>query len=546
MAAISGNGRLLGTEAADEITGGNGSDTLLGGAGNDTLNGGLDADFAEYSSSPAPIEALLPSGIVSQDGTGSTDTLVAIEGIIGSLNSDVIIGSGEANVLLGLLGADTINGGGGDDILRGNEGDDQITGGAGIDTAFYGGDRADYSVSAASGGFVVRDGRAGAGNDGADSVVEVEYFSFNGVLLAAEEVLNPAANRPTAGDDSLFGGARADRIDALAGDDTVGAGGGDDTLIGGAGNDVLDGGAGFDTALFGDAGFRGANPRQSGGGLVVATAAGTDTLAAVEEARFADGRLVLNAADPAARVVRLYEAALDRLPDQGGLNFWIAAVQNGEPLSSLASGFLSSPEFRARFGDFADNGAFVDRLYQNVLGRAGEPDGRAFWVGTLNGGPANRAEVLAAFSESPENQAGTAGLVQNGIWDRNEAAAQVARLYDTVFGRLPDLPGLVGWRDALETGRATPAQVADAFAGSAEFQTRYGALDNRGFANALYVNTLDRPADQAGLDFWTAALDAGTARSAVVLAFSESAEHINLTASNIQSENPNEFGILFA
>jgi len=36
------------------------------------------------------------------------------------------------------------------------------------------------------------------------------------------------------------------------------------------------------------------------------------------------------------------------------------------------------------------------------------------------------------------------------------------------------------------------------------------------------------------------------ARSAVVLAFSESQEHVNLTAPNTQSEIPAEFGILFA
>ena len=88
--------------------------------------------------------------------------------------------------------------------------------------------------------------------------------------------------------------------------------------------------------------------------------------------------------------------------------------------------------------------------------------------------------------------------------------------------------------------------MADAFTGSAEFRAQYGALENRAFAEALYVNSLDRPAEQAGLDFWTGALDAGAARSEVVLAFSESAEHVALTAANIQSENPGEFGILFA
>jgi hypothetical protein len=267
----------------------------------------------------------------------------------------------------------------------------------------------------------------------------------------------------------------------------------------------------------------------------------------VEEVRFLDGRLALAPYDPAAKVARLYEAGLDRLPDQAGLNFWTAAVQNGEPLSSLASGFLASPEFQARFGSATGgNGAFVDQLYLNVLGRAGEAEGRAFWVGTLDGGAAGRADVLAAFSESAENQAGTAALVQGGIWDRSEAAAQVARMYDTVLGRGADAAGLAFWKNGLESGAATLGGMADSFAGSAEFQAKYGALDNRGFANALYVNTLDRPADQAGLDFWTAALNGGEPRSSVVLAFSESPEHVALTAPTIGGEARAEYGVLFA
>jgi hypothetical protein len=61
------------------------------------------------------------------------------------------------------------------------------------------------------------------------------------------------------------------------------------------------------------------------------------------------------------------------------------------------------------------------------------------------------------------------------------------------------------------------------------------------------VNTLDRAADQAGLEHWTGALDRGAlTRAEVVLAFSESAEHVGLTAARIQSENPGEYGIVFA
>ncbi len=296
----------------------------------------------------------------------------------------------------------------------------------------------------------------------------------------------------------------------------------------------------------GNVGFRGVGVALAGGGVAMTSAAGTDTLANVEVATFADGRLVFDANDPAARVARLYEAALDRLPDQGGLNFWIDAVQHGQPLSGLASGFIASAEFQSRFGGATSgNGAFVDQLYQNVLGRAGEAGGRKFWVDSLDAGT-SRADVLVGFSESAENKAGTAALVQAGIWDRSEAAAEVARLYDTVFGRLPDAPGLVAWKDALEGGQASLVQVAGSFTASAEFRGQYGNLNNRDFANALYVNTLDRAADQAGLEHWTNALNSGVSRAEVVLAFSESREHIDLTAANIQSENPGEFGILFA
>ena len=41
-------------------------------------------------------------------------------------------------------------------------------------------------------------------------------------------------------------------------------------------------------------------------------------------------------------------------------------------------------------------------------------------------------------------------------------------------------------------------------------------------------------------------LNSGVSRAEVVVAFSESAEHVALTAANIQSEVPAQFGILFA
>ena len=51
--------------------------------------------------------------------------------------------------------------------------------------------------------------------------------------------------------------------------------------------------------------------------------------------------------------------------------------------------------------------------------------------------------------------------------------------------------------------------------------------------SALYANALDRPPDQAGLSGWVEALERGGSRSEVVVAFSESPEHVALAAPRI-------------
>jgi Ca2+-binding RTX toxin-like protein len=58
---------------------------------------------------------------------------MAIEGLIGSLFNDFLIGDGNANDLAGLDGNDDIYGDGGNDILQGGNGADTLDGAAGAD-----------------------------------------------------------------------------------------------------------------------------------------------------------------------------------------------------------------------------------------------------------------------------------------------------------------------------------------------------------------------------------------------------------------------------
>lgn len=311
------------------------------------------------------------------------------------------------------------------------------------------------------------------------------------------------------------------------------------------GNQRYVGDAGRETLVVAE-GARGSTLVGRPGGEVAFVHAGqTDILRDVSALRFLDGRLVLDAGDPAAQVARLYQAALGRAPETGGLSFWAGRVQAGVPLAELARGFLDSAEFQARIGANATDTQFVTVLYRNVLGREPDAGGLQYWTGRLSQG-AGRASVLVGLSESAENKQVTAGLVSNGLWVLDQGAAQVARLYDTVFDRVPDAGGLAFWSGQIAAGAIGVQGVADRLVGSAEFQARYGALGDRDFVSAMYANTLDRAPDAGGLDFWTSRLGAGATRAAVVAGLSESAEHQQLTAATVLGNTSGQWGIVTA
>lgn len=128
-----------------------------------------------------------------------------------------------------------------------------------------------------------------------------------------------------------------------------------------------------------------------------------------------DGRMVTcDAAGTAAKAFRLYQAAFNRRPDEGGLGYWVHFLEQGYTLADAAGGFLNSPEARAMYDALSDVD-YVTTLYRNALHREPEPAGLAFWVARLHGGGETRASVLVGFSESPENRGNTDPVIKRGI-----------------------------------------------------------------------------------------------------------------------------------
>jgi hypothetical protein len=135
----------------------------------------------------------------------------------------------------------------------------------------------------------------------------------------------------------------------------------------------------------------------------------------VERLKFADKAVALDTDGVGGQAYRIYQAAFNRTPDSGGLGFWISVMDGGASLKAVAGGFVDSAEFKAVYGASPTNAEIVTRLYDNVLHRPGETGGYNFWLGILDRGDGTVADVLAAFSESAENQAGVIGVISNGF-----------------------------------------------------------------------------------------------------------------------------------
>lgn len=122
--------------------------------------------------------------------------------------------------------------------------------------------------------------------------------------------------------------------------------------------------------------------------------------------------------------------------------------------------------------------------------------------------------------------------------DISGIAGQVYRLYNAAFHRAPDLGGLGFWIATSDNGMNLTS-VSKEFINSAEFNQKYGSLDNSGFVTQLYANVLNRTPDKGGLDYWVGQINSSAlTQEQVLIGFSESPENqtnvIGLIGNGIQ------------
>lgn len=217
-------------------------------------------------------------------------------------------------------------------------------------------------------------------------------------------------------------------------------------------------------------------------------------------------------------VARLYYAMLDRAPDAGGLQGFTSGVENGvASLRDVAQAVINSPEYDSHTGALS-NSAYVQNIYEQVLGRQADAGGLQGWTDVLAQG-ASRASLVTAVVDSSEFQ---------GHYVNQSNAAYAEALYEHVLGRQGDAAGLQGWVNALNNNVESRIDLANIFVNSAEFQTHLsqlgGGLSDSTFVESLYEGALGRQAEAGGLQLFTSALAHGTLRADVAVAIAESPE----------------------
>ena len=158
-----------------------------------------------------------------------TDTLANFEGLVGSLNDDLLTGDATDNLLDGRAGNDTLSGGEGSDGLDGDAGNDILDGGPGPDLAFY-----DYSPNAVVASLASHTTR-GWGTDTLRAIEDLHGSQKSDVLVG------------NGGPNVLDGHKGSDRISGGGGNDLILGEQGDERLFGGPGRDRLVGGPGKDS-----------------------------------------------------------------------------------------------------------------------------------------------------------------------------------------------------------------------------------------------------------------------------------------------------------
>ncbi len=115
-------------------------------------------------------------------------------------------------------------------------------------------------------------------------------------------------------------------------------------------------------------------------------------------------------------VAAIYSALLHRSPDPAGLQNWTAWIRARGAVNTTAE-IAASAEYWRLNGSSWDG--FVTGLYRDLLGRAADPSGLAWWVDQLSSGQMGSRTATASFDQTPESRLRRASAIYPRVLHRD-------------------------------------------------------------------------------------------------------------------------------
>lgn len=187
-----------------------------------------------------------------------------------------------------------------------------------------------------------------------------------------------------------------------------------------------------------------------------------------------------------ARYVRfIYLEILGRCPDAAGRAYWTARLDAGlSPYAFAEAIDMSRQNLRANVVD----------LYSLLLSRAPSTTERDAGVAVL-GQRHENASLTAALLASPEAYA----LHGTGAEPVDQDRTWLAFAYDRILDRAPDAKGEAYYLGRFAATGSTPGQRA-----RVAMSLEHSAANALSWVKASIAEALGRPADPAGIAYWTA------------------------------------------
>jgi len=226
-------------------------------------------------------------------------------------------------------------------------------------------------------------------------------------------------------------------------------------------------------------------------------------------------------------VERLYVVALGRASEPEGKAFWSEHVGNGDLTgAACANEFLLSKEFNDRG---LNDEQFLTVLYSVFFDRkaSDDPDGFNFWMNSLK--TQGRDVVVDCFINSEEwcNVCATYGVKSGATRAKATIASENAtkfatRLYTECLGREPEEGGLKFWSLGLTNLELTGSAAAHEFFFCKEFNDHN--FDNKELITRMYRTFMGREPDDDGMAFWLDSMSKGLTKQQVFDSFVKSPE----------------------